>query len=125
MAVRAVTRSARSPSTSNVPQTEQICRKTLSGSRTIGSRSRAETTLLAIRSESRSQFAAKPTGSASYASRRRTTSARCAGSLVPATSTVSPNRSSSCGLSSPSSGFMVPTSRNLAACRTEMPSRST
>ena len=31
---------------------------------------------------------------------------------TPATSTVSPNRSSSCGRSSPSSGFIVPTSRN-------------
>ena len=64
-------------------------------------------------------------GSASKASRRRTTSARSAGSRVAATSTVSPNRSSSCGRSSPSSGFIVPTSRNRAACQTETPSRST
>ena len=42
-----------------------------------------------------------------------------------ATSTVSPNRSSSCGRSSPSSGFIVPTSTNRAACVTETPSRST
>ena len=42
-----------------------------------------------------------------------------------ATSTVSPNRSSSWGRSSPSSGFIVPTSRKRAACRTETPSRST
>ena len=125
MAVRAITRSARRPSTSNAAQTEQICCRTLSGSRTVGSRSRAATTRPAIRSESRSKSAAKATGFASYASRRRTTSARSAGSLVAVTSTVSPNRSSSWGLSSPSSGFMVPTSRNLAACRTDSPSRST
>ena len=40
------------------------------------------------------------------------------------TSTVSPNRSSSCGRSSPSSGFMVPTSTNRASWECETPSRS-
>ena len=69
--------------------------------------------------------AAKASGSASKAIRRRTTSTRSAGSRGAATSTVSPNRSSSCGRSSPSSGFMVPTSTNRAACSTETPSRST
>jgi hypothetical protein len=38
---------------------------------------------------------------------------------------VSPNRSSSCGRSSPSSGFIVPISTIREACATETPSRST
>ncbi len=74
---------------------------------------------------SAAQAAANEAGSASYASRRRTTSARSSASRVAAISTVRPNRSSNCGRSSPSSGFIVPTSRNRAACRTETPSRST
>ncbi|CPB02821.1 Uncharacterised protein [Mycobacterium tuberculosis] len=41
------------------------------------------------------------------------------------TSTVSPNRSSSCGRSSPSSGFIVPISTKRASWEWEMPSRST
>ena len=69
--------------------------------------------------------AANAAGSASKAIRLRTTSARVAGSRGAAASTVRPNRSSSCGRSSPSSGFMVPTSKNLAACCTDTPSRST
>ena len=41
------------------------------------------------------------------------------------TSTQSPKRSSSCGRSSPSSGFIEPTSTKRAGWRCEMPSRST
>lgn len=53
------------------------------------------------------------------------TSTRSSVSREAATSTVSPNLSSNCGRSSPSSGFIVPTSKKRAACRTETPSRST
>ncbi len=44
---------------------------------------------------------------------------------MPSTSTHRPKRSSSCGRSSPSSGFMVPTRMNRDGCDTETPSRST
>jgi energy-coupling factor transporter ATP-binding protein EcfA2 len=64
-------------------------------------------------------------GKRSWSSRARTMAARRAGSALATTGTHRPNRSSSCGRSSPSSGFMVPTSRNLEACRSEIPSRST
>ena len=94
-------------------------------STTRGSRARAA----AIRSTRARSVASyvdvKPTGSRSWASRRRTTSARSPGSRDARTSTARPKRSSSCGRNSPSSGFIVPTSRNRAACRTETPSRST
>ena len=69
--------------------------------------------------------AANPSGSASKAMRRRTTSARAAGSTGLRTSTASPKRSSSWGRRSPSSGFMDPTSRNLAGWVWDTPSRST
>ena len=49
--------------------------------------------------------------------RARITSTRTSTSREAATSTVSPNRSSSCGRSSPSSGFIVPTSTNRASWR--------
>ena len=54
----------------------------------------------------------------------RMTSARTSTSREACTSTVSPNRSSSCGRSSPSSGFMVPISTKRASWLCETPSRS-
>ncbi len=45
---------------------------------------------------------------------------------MPSTSTHNPKRSSSCGRSSPSSGFIVPTRMNREGCAdTDTPSRST
>ena len=44
---------------------------------------------------------------------------------MPSTSTHNPKRSSSCGRSSPSSGFIVPTRMNREGCETDTPSRST
>ena len=125
IAVRAVTRSARMPSTPNAPHTAQIWRSAASGRSTPGRRSRAAATCRASAAVSSPKRVMKPAGSASKASLRRTTSARSAGSWLAVTCTVSPNRSSNCGRSSPSSGFMVPTSRNREGCRTETPSRST
>ena len=52
-------------------------------------------------------------------------STRAGGSDSPTTVTHSPNRSSSWGRSSPSSGFIVPTSENRAGWVRLMPSRST
>src|SRR5437868_5490479 len=49
---------------------------------------------------------------------------RSSGSRMPSTSTHRPNRSSSCGRSSPSSGFMVPTRMKCAGWLNETPSRS-
>ncbi len=62
---------------------------------------------------------------ASWVRRRRTISARCWGSVGALTSTESPKRSSSCGRSSPSSGFMEPTRTKRAACEWDTPSRPT
>ena len=64
-------------------------------------------------------------GSHSKLSATFTTLTRASASDKLSTFTWSPNRSRSCGLSSPSSGFIVPTRMNLAGCPTETPSRST
>lgn len=76
MAVRAITMSARIPSTSKAAQVAAICRNAESPSRTSGSRARAATILARNASSSPYHPAAKPAGSSSYASRRRTTSTR-------------------------------------------------
>lgn len=72
-----------------------------------------------------SYSSAKASGSLSNDRRLRTTSILTATSFSPFTSTAMPKRSSSCGLRSPSSGFMVPMSMNLDGCEKETPSRST
>ena len=64
---------------------------------------------------SRSGRRARP-GSVVNASRRRITSPRSSGSRSGSTSTCRPIRSASCGRRSPSSGFIVPTSRKRAGC---------
>ena len=63
-------------------------------------------------------------GSLSKSSRRRMICPRSVGAVWPLRATFKPKRSSNCGRSSPSSGFMVPISTNFAECRWEMPSRS-
>ena len=82
IAVRAVTRSARMPSTPNAPQTAQIWRSAASGSSTRGSRARAAATCPASAAVSASKRRTNAAGSASNASLRRTTSARSAGSWL-------------------------------------------
>mmetsp|Transcript_64377 Transcript_64377/g.130976 ORF Transcript_64377/g.130976 Transcript_64377/m.130976 type:complete len:267 (+) Transcript_64377:1881-2681(+) len=62
-------------------------------------------------------------GSRSKAMRCRTTSTRFRASFGAITSHIRPNRSRSCGRSSPSSGFMVPISTNRAGWDIVMPSR--
>lgn len=69
--------------------------------------------------------AIKAAGSASNAIRVRTMDWRVAGSAMLPSRTHSPNRSSNCGRSGPSSGFIVPTSVMRAGCWWEIPSRST
>lgn len=64
-----------------------------------------------------SQRSTKACGSASKASRRRMISARSAGGGWVSRRTLRPKRSSSCGRSSPSSGFIVPISTKRAGCR--------
>ena len=66
-----------------------------------------------------------PSGSSSNDSRRCTISIRTSGSVSPWTVTHSPNRSSNCGRSWPSSGFIVPTKLKRDGWITLMPSRST
>ena len=124
-AARAMTRSARIPSTSKAAHTAAIRRSSASGSTTDPSRTRASAIRRAVSPSASANAATNAAGSASNAIRLRTTSTRVSTSRDARTSTVSPNRSSSCGRSSPSSGFMVPTSRNDAACDTDTPSRST
>ena len=118
-AARAITMSARSPSTPKLAHTAAITSSKASSTTIEASRERAATIDVAICASSSANRAANPAGSASNAIRRRTTSARVAGSRGATASTVRPNRSSNCGRSSPSSGFMVPTSKNRAACWTE------
>ncbi|CAM4048086.1 hypothetical protein NOMA109596_19320 [Nocardioides marinus] len=124
-AVRAVTMSARNPSTSRAAQTSATASSTSSPRCTSVHADRAAATRAASRCSAAANRATNPAGSASKASRRRTTSTRRAGSRGAATSTDRPNRSSSCGRSSPSSGFMVPTRTKRAGWVTENPSRST
>ena len=124
-AARAVTMSARMPSTSKPAQTRAMVASAHSVSLTPPRTRRAAATRSRRARSSSAYAAANPAGSASNAMRRRTTSARSSGSRGAATSTVRPKRSSSCGRSSPSSGFMVPTSTKRAACSTDRPSRST
>jgi len=81
--------------------------------------------LAARASSAAAQSWANPAGSASAASRRLTTSTRVPGSRLAVTSTVSPNRSRSCGRSSPSSGFIEPIRTNRAGWLTDTESRST
>src|SRR5450759_1328309 len=59
------------------------------------------------------------------AASRSAMSTRSSGSRMPSTSTHSPKRSSSCGRSSPSSGFIVPTRMNRDGWANDTPSRST
>ena len=113
------------PSTSNDAHTAAIRRSSASGSTTDASRARASAIRRAVAASASAKVAANAAGSDSNAIRLRTTSTRVSTSRDARTSTVSPNRSSSCGRSSPSSGFIVPTSRNDAACDTDTPSRST
>ena len=72
-----------------------------------------------------SHVATNAPGSRSKARRRSTIRRRSAGSIGTSTSAVSAKRSSSCGLSAPSSGFIVPTSTKSAGCAIAKPSRST
>ena len=124
-AVRAITMSARRPSTSKLAHTPAIRSSSSSRRTTAGRRAWAAAMEAASAASSAANRAVNAAGSASKPIRLRTTSALVAGSRGATASTVRPNRSSSCGRSSPSSGFIVPTSRNRAAWRTDTPSRST
>ena len=125
-AARAVTMSARIPSTSKAAHTSAILSRAASVSRTradqrLGGEDALGEQLLrlgVLRGERRPGRCRRP--SDAVRPRRAVPGSRGA-----ATSTVRPNRSSSWGRSSPSSGFIVPTRTNRAACSTETPSRST
>ena len=123
-AVRATTRSARIPSTSNAAHSAAMRRNSLSGNSTSPTDLRAAVMRRASSASCSAYAAAKPAWSASNASRARMTSARTSTSRDARTSTVSPNRSSSCGRSSPSSGFMVPIRTKRASWLCDTPSRS-
>ena len=125
IAVRQVTRSPRMPSTPRVAQAVVIRSSSASLISALPSRARAAAIWLVASRSRLSNAWALADGDRSCSSRARTTAALRSGSELATTGTHSPNRSSSCGRSSPSSGFMVPTSRKLDACRSETPSRST
>ena len=94
IAVRAVTMSARMPSTSNAAQTAATCRSAPSRQHApSGSRRRAATIRRARSASSSAQRRREPRRSASYASRRRTTS----DPLVPAPAAPPPRRSARTG----------------------------
>ena len=123
--VRATTRSARMPSTSKAAQTAAMRCSSPSGS-TIGHPGPARQRSGQPRSASCAPVPRGEPGRVSFAGQPGLDH-RAAHRDVPwdaCTSTARPNRSSNCGRSSPSSGFMVPTNTNLASCRCDTPSRS-
>ena len=124
-AARSITKSARIPSTPAANASAAACCNTLSGHARLGSAARAATTVAANGASWTACNAVKACGSSSKASRVRKISSRCCGSNGLPSATDRPKRSSSWGRSSPSSGFIVPTSAKRAACCCEMPSRST
>ena len=70
------------------------------------------------------RYAVEAASSPSASSWRRTAATRSSGSVDISMSTARPKRSSSCGRSSPSSGFIEPTSTKRAGWVCETPSRS-
>lgn len=124
-AARSQTRSARRPSTAASKQRRAMLSSAASSRGIRASRRRASAQRRRRVSCWPSQRSTKACGSASKASRRRMISARSAGGGWVSRRTLRPKRSSSCGRSSPSSGFIVPISTKRAGCRWEMPSRST
>mmetsp|Transcript_10397 Transcript_10397/g.38565 ORF Transcript_10397/g.38565 Transcript_10397/m.38565 type:complete len:231 (-) Transcript_10397:542-1234(-) len=124
-ALRVTTMSPRKPSTSTSAQTDEI----------FSARSRSMVTegkiFCAALIFARSAFVssahpfANPSGSSSNAMRFFTSCTRCALSKIVVMLHAMPNRSRSCGRSSPSSGFPLPIMMNFAGCVIEIPSRST
>ena len=117
--------SGRAPSTPAARQSATINSSSGSGTLVAGSRARAAAMRARSVASAGAQVAVKPAGAASKATRRRTISARRAGSRSVSTATLSPKRSSNCGRNSPSSGFIVPIRMKAAGWLTETPSRST
>ncbi len=97
----------------------------LSSAVTDGRSARAFSNLSLRESDSPECLAMNPSGSESKAILLRTTSILDSTSLSPATSTERPNLSRSCGLRSPSSGFMVPTRTKRDGWENDTPSLST
>ena len=108
-APRAMTRSARMPSTSKDAQMDAIRPKITSVSSTSVTRSLAATMRVAMSLSASAHCSRNSSGFSSKANRRRITSVRDFVSRGAETSTARPNRSKSCGRNSPSSGFIVPT----------------
>ena len=113
------------PSTPAANASAAACCSTASGHARLGSAARAATTVAANGASCAACAATSACGSSSKARRMRKISSRCWGSSRLPSTTDRPKRSTSWGRSSPSSGFIVPTSANRAACCCEMPSRST
>ena len=113
--------SARKPSAPAAAQAEATARSR-GGAKPAG---RAAASRRRRASSSRAHPPANTAASASNARRRATASALASGPVSAVTSTHRPNRSRSCGRSSPSSGFIDPTRTKRLSCTCETPSRST
>mmetsp|Transcript_32713 Transcript_32713/g.52442 ORF Transcript_32713/g.52442 Transcript_32713/m.52442 type:complete len:409 (-) Transcript_32713:61-1287(-) len=125
LAARVTTRSPRRPSTSMSEHTPEIFSARSRSIVTSGSSNCAAAILALSALISSSHVAAKPTGSISCAMRFLTSVTRASLSKMVRTVHAMPNRSRSCGRSSPSSGFPLPIMMNFAGCVSEIPSRST
>ena len=121
-AARNTVNSARNPSVPSAMHSRAASSSTSSPASTPANTPRAATISDCSPASASAHRSRNPAPSRSNASRRFTISTRLGTSRGVATSTASPNRSSSCGRNSPSSGFPLPTSTNRAGCRTESPS---
>mmetsp|Transcript_98079 Transcript_98079/g.263626 ORF Transcript_98079/g.263626 Transcript_98079/m.263626 type:complete len:270 (+) Transcript_98079:172-981(+) len=120
-----VTMSPRRPSTFRVLQIIEILRVRPAGITTLLRFARATMIWFANSWLSSKNSLRKPFGSSANFWQLSTICTRRSGSRSVLIMACMPKRSSSWGLSSPSSGLPLPTRMNLAGCRMLMPSRST
>mmetsp|Transcript_16065 Transcript_16065/g.22166 ORF Transcript_16065/g.22166 Transcript_16065/m.22166 type:complete len:335 (+) Transcript_16065:328-1332(+) len=125
LAARFTTMSPRSPSTFRSEQTVEILRDSSGFMVTLGSLARHSFNFAVKALHSASFSFTNARGLLSYAMRDSTSWHRSSRSMIVRTCTLSPNRSSSCGRSSPSSSDPEPTIIKRAGCEIEIPSRST
>mmetsp|Transcript_20844 Transcript_20844/g.58074 ORF Transcript_20844/g.58074 Transcript_20844/m.58074 type:complete len:250 (-) Transcript_20844:550-1299(-) len=125
LAARLVTRSPRRPSTFNLEQISEMSIWRSIEILTSFNLLRASISFCVRASCAGLASSARASGFASYAIRSSTSCVRMSLSMRVPTCTDRPNRSSSCGRSSPSCGLPEPIMIKRAGCTMEMPSRST
>src|SRR5438874_4915846 len=119
-----MTTSARWPSTSASTQIDEMSRAWAALTRMSFTRAIASASARARFWSAAANSFMKSCSPRLKAASRSAISTRWSGSRMPSTSTHSPKRSSSCGRSSPSSGFIVPTRMKCDGWLNDTPSRS-